>query len=469
MKKPKLGRRGFLRGAAGTVIGLPLLDYMLNSSGTAYADGTEFPCRYVLFFSPTALVTNSSRVEDAIPVDHGAGYTTTKVLQPLVDRGIKDDVSVVTGLFCAPVNAPGAYNSDYHGYAYKAVLNGMRSGFEGGYAPQGPSPDEVLAQAAPADLRFRKLYYQVDPNPGTHYISFEGSPGSYRAVEPETSPANAYRTLFQDFVPPDSGPDPVAALDQRLRVSSLSFASEQIGQMTRRLGVADRRTLDAHLTHIRELERRLALTTEVPMGNSCADPSLPSNDPANMGAFPSHDARMDLFTDLTRMAFACDMTRTITISGTGQFTGSGMRHPLWASDGGLHGEVQHSDGSQSVLDDANQWFVDCYARVLEKLKATPDGDGTLLDHSAGVFVMEGGKGVRNDPQRVGDGGVGSNHCCDHMMVLMGGRAGGLRPAGRVGLEGQDRHPAEALNSAIRAMGSDARLGEIGGTVDELFA
>ena len=51
----RLGRRAFLRGAASTVIGLPLLECMLNDSGTAFADGSALPCRFFLFFSPTSL------------------------------------------------------------------------------------------------------------------------------------------------------------------------------------------------------------------------------------------------------------------------------------------------------------------------------------------------------------------------------------------------------------------------------
>ncbi len=471
MSQVRTSRRAFLRGAAGTVIGLPLFEYMLNANGTAHADGTELPCRYILFFSPTSLVCSASRTDAAVPTGAGADYTTTKVLQPLADRGLKGDVSVVSGLFCPPVNAPGAYNANYHGHAYKAMLSGLRTGFDDGpWRPLGPSVDEVLARQAPADLRFRKLYYQVDPGgSGLHRIVFEGSEGAYRQVNPERSPANAYRTLFQDFTPMDTTPDPALDLDRRLRISSLSYASEQIVALNRQLSATDRRTLDEHLTQIRELERRLSIEP-APRGSACVDPIHPSTDPADLGAVPDQDARMDLFAELVQLAFACDMTRTITLAATGEFTGPGMRHPIWQSVGGLHGEVQHSSRDQNVLDDANQWFVDGYARILERLKGTSDGGaGSLLDHAAAVFMMEGGKGLTRDDQRSGDGGGDPNHSCDHMMMLVGGRAGGLAPKGHVDLSGADRHPTEVLNSAMRAVGSSSRLGEITGTVDSLFA
>jgi len=196
---------------------------------------------------------------------------------------------------------------------------------------------------------------------------------------------------------------------------------------------------------------------------------LPSKDPADLAAeLPDQEARANLFIDLIQMAFACDMTRTVTLAATGGFTGSGMRHDNWRAIGGHHGELQHT-APQSELDAANRWFVDVYARTLSKLKNVSEGAGTVLDSTAGVFLMEGGKGLTNDPQRSGDGGGDSNHSCDNMTLLVGGRAGGLAPRGHVDLAGEDRHPAVVLNSAIKAVGVNATLGEISGSVDQLFS
>ncbi|MEM9073509.1 MAG: hypothetical protein AAGE52_33695, partial [Myxococcota bacterium] len=182
---------------------------------------------------------------------------------------------------------------------------------------------------------------------------------------------------------------------------------------------------------------------------------------------PDQEARSEIFVELVRLAFACDMTRTVTLAGSGQLTGAGMRHRLWQSVGGLHGEVQHSAGDQSLLDAANRSFVEIYASLLAGLKGTSEGEGTLLDHAAGVFLMEGGKGL-GPRSRSGDGGGDSNHSCDNMIMMVGGRAGGLVPKGHIDLTGDDRHPAEVLNAAMRAMGSSATLGEVTRVVDELF-
>jgi hypothetical protein len=145
-----------------------------------------------------------------------------------------------------------------------------------------------------------------------------------------------------------------------------------------------------------------------------------------------------------------------------------MRHDNWRAIGGHHGELQHTS-PQSALDAANTWFVDVYARTLSKLKNVSEGAGTVLDSTAGVFAMEGGKGLTNDSRRSGDGGADPNHSCDNMVLLVGGRAGGLTPRGHIDVAGQDRHPAVVLNSAIKAVGVDETLGEIPGTLDQLFS
>ena len=474
---PKLSRRAVLRGALGTAISLPLLECMLDDGGEAHADGSALPCRYFTFYCPTALVTSGSRTESMTPSTFGPSYDITPVLQPLADRGVQGDVSVVSGLFVPPLDEPGGYNVDYHGQATYAILTGLRSGFSGvTWRPQGISADQIVANALGTETRFPFLYYQIDPASGGKRICYEQTTGFsgepdivYRGIEPQMSPALAYRTLFSDFTPPtDTGPDPQAELERRLRVSSLSYAGEQIRALHARLGANDRHTLDEHLTHVRELENRLASTVPAPMAPSCSDPMHPESDPPDLGTdLPDQEARAELFAELVEMAFACDATRVLSLGGSSRLTGAGMRHEQWADIGGLHGEVQHGS-SQSSLDAANRWFVDVYARVLQRLAATPEGSGNALDRTVALFVMEGGKGLTRDPMRSGDGGGDPNHSVDNAVMLVGGRAGGLVSGQHVNLTGSDLHHATVLNTAMRAVGVDATLGEISGTVDELF-
>lgn len=472
MKKTALSRRAVLRGALGTAIGLPLLECMLDRNGEAHADGSGLPSRYFLSHAPTSLVTSGSREDGMTPVNAGFGYDIRPVLQPLADLGIAADVSVVSGLFAPPIDAPGGYNSDYHGHAPYAVMTGRRSGWNGTlYLPQTWSADQIVVQRFGALTRFPYLYFQLDSQSGGTYLCYEedGNPDAdFRQIEPQMSPASAYRQLFMDFTPPSDEPDPDAELERRLRLSSISYAKDRLTALQGRLGAADKRTLDEHLTRVRDLENRILSTTPGTIAPSCRDPELGNDDPPDVSTdLPDQAARASLFVDLAEMAFACDMTRVITIGGASRMTGSGMRNPTWNAIGGLHGEVQHT-ADQSDLDAANRWFVDVYARCVARFKATAEGAGTVLDSTAALFVMEGGKGLTNDDQRSGDGGGDPNHSVDNAVMMLAGRAGGLKAGQHVDLTGRDLHPAAVINAAYRALGIDATLGEITDVVEELF-
>lgn len=460
-KARRSSRRMFLRGAAATVVSLPLMEFMLNDDGTALADGTTFPCRYLCFYSPTSLAPSGpTRPDGLTPQVEGRGFDFNYCLQPLSERGLEAEVSAISGLFAAPFDAPGGYLADYHGLADKAIMSGMRSGWAAeNWRPQGLSADQIIAQAIGDQTRFPSLVYQVDPERASSGISYErNTSGELWYVEAQTSPAQAYRTLFTGFAPAE--PDPTAELERRLRVSSLSYAADQIQSLQRELGAADRLRLEEHLTRVRSLEMQLADTTgsDAP---SCFDPMHPMDDPADLArTVPDQTARAALFAELIQLAFACDMTRSISICGSNRLTGAGMRHQMWDHIGGLHADVQHGS-SQSDLDDANRWFVEQYATILAGLAAVPEADGTVLDHCAAVFAMEGGR-----DGRMADNGSDPNHSTDNMVYLLAGRAGGLSPGQHI--RRPDQHPSLVMTTAMRALGLPDQLGEISGSFDALF-
>lgn len=475
MKSTKLSRRAVIRGAFGTLIGLPVLECMLRGDGTVLAGGGALPSRYFVMQCPTSLVTSGSRTEGLTPTRTGADWDMTPVLSPLQMRGVRSEVSVVSGLFVAPLDVPGGYDVDYHGQATYAIMTGIRSGFSGvGWRPQGLSSDQLVRAAIGGETIHPYLYFQLDPERGGTGACYEQTRGFsdepeivWQQIPPDVSPALAYRRLVMGLTPPDPMMvDETAELERRLRQSSLSYAGDQIRSLQGRLGTDDRRTLEEHLTRIRDLERRLEGGPGM-TGGSCVDPMLPATDPADIASgVPDQDARADLFADLIQMAFACDLTRVLTLGGASVLTGAGMRHEMWNSIGGLHADVQHGE-PQADLDAANRFFVDVYARVLQRLAASTEGASTVLDNTAAIFAMEGGKGLVSDPMRSGDGGADPNHSVDNYVMLLGGRAGGLRPGQHHSLAGRDLHPGVVFNTAMRAVGATATLGEIRGTIDEL--
>lgn len=458
----RLTRRRLLRGACSTVVGLPLFECLLNEHGTAYADGEELPKRFVLFYCPTSLVPSGGDPSERLtPTVLGPGHDLPYCLQPLGDLGVDADISAVSGLFVPPFDAPGGYDSDYHGNGYQAMLSGLRHGFQGeGWELWGPSVDQLAAATLGAGTAFPSLVLQVDPDRAGYGVSFaKRADGSFWYVEAQTSPARAYSSLFSSFMPAAA---PVADdLEQRLRSSSLSYVKDQLGALNAQLGSADRQRLELHLTQVRALEQRILQLASHPQGAQCADPLTPATDPAEVSpSVPDQEARSQLFIDLVQMALACDMTRVVSLSMTDKLTGAGMAHPLWSHIGGLHADVQHAS-TNADLDEANRWFVAQYAGLLAKLKAVTEGAGTLLDQSAALFLMEGGKGGR-----AADGGGDQNHSTDNMVMLLAGRAGGLKPGQHI-VAPADTHVAAVMNTALRAVGVNETLGEIPGFVDGL--
>lgn len=456
----RMSRRHVLKGAAATTLGLPLLEAMLDRNGEAYADGTPLARRLIVFHCPTALRSSPSRETDGeglTPTRTGFGYDLRSCLQPLAELGLQRDVSAVSGLFAPPFDAPGGYKSDYHGFAMRSVLTGVRHGFSGYYAePKGVSVDQVVAEALGAATPFRSLVYQIDPNRDLGLSIQRRATGGFSIVHAQTSPAQAYRTLLTNL--PSGQPDPAGSLERRLRLSSLSFARDGIAGLAGRLGASDRQKLEQHLEHVRALEKRLLATATSPGG--CRALAFPAADPPNVGVEPDQERRADLFIELIALAVTCQLTHSIFLAGTDRLSRTGMLHELWRNRGGLHAAVQHS-APQAELDRANRWFVGKYARLLASLKAIREGTGTALDTSAAIFVMEGGKAGR-----AADGGRDPNHSTDNMCMLVAGRAGGLRPGQHV--VARDRHPAAVFNTALRALGISRQMGDIADHVPQLF-
>ena len=118
----------------------------------------------------------------------------------------------------------------------------------------------------------------------------------------------------------------------------------------------------------------------------------------------------------------------------------------------------------NAVSDGVAWHVKHWGRLVEKLRDTQELDGSsLLDHTAMVMLFEGGWGF--DPE---SGDALSVHSSENMAVLIAGRAGGLNAIGGQHISRPGGHPAQVVNSALQAVGIDHEMGEVSGTVDELF-
>ncbi len=479
-----LGRRSFLRGAGGIAIALPTLEIMLNDHGTALAGGAALPHRFLVSFDGGALGADNDPVHNLYAPDAvGHDYDLKTALAPLANYGnVRDEISVVSGLRVpyGPGTIPaGGWSSDFHIQALGPLLSGMRNSSAEDYGVNGPTADQIVADAI-GDTTFRSLAYQVQASwyltqsapYGRDILSYRQEGGNIVANPGQTSPRLAYQALFTGFVPPDPGDaaDLLYELDKRRSV--LDAVGASIDTLMPQLGSADRQRMERHLDEIRALEMRLAANPPTAEGQCEMFPD-PGEDPAVGGdnasaggadydvnaGWSDESARARTFADLIHMAFTCDLTRSVAWLMT--MAQSHMNiHPITSIPYDQH-ELGHGGGSTEEMSQVRAWHIDHFAYLTARLRDTPEGDGAVIDRCAMVHMNEAGHGF--DP---GSGNELSTHSTENMCCLIAGRAGGLDAGQHVLTDGM--HPGNVLNSAMQAVGVDQDLGEVVGRIDDLF-
>jgi hypothetical protein len=504
----RLSRRTFLRSSGGLVLGLPLLEIMLDNNGTAFAAGGALPKRYVFVFAGQSIggdgwqkdqqriagVSVTDPNNFIAPATTGPGYSLTMPLTPLA--ALKSRVSVLSNMripystnSTAVVDVPsgGAYR-DFHGGGASPLLSGMRS-TESGFRARGKTPDQFIADLNAGLTPIDTLTYRCQPvfyiagNDfyGRQYISYRGD---NQAVPAQPQPSVAFNSMVGAV--PSGDPSENAAIDfqNRARKSVLDLVAERRQRLINRVGAADKRRLDAHFEEVVALEKRIADLANAGI-DACDPPTTAPTDPAiggdNAGSgsgdigvntgYSGEEERATAFADLIHFAFKCDLTRSATLQLTtfqshmnvfGITTNMGQ--PIRAD---LH-EVGHNGDAntrgQFAVSLILKWHIQRYAYLLDKLATTDEGGGKLLDNTVAVFAPEGGHG-----KQLNDGGASdlSTHSVENMVGIVAGNAGGLMPGKHINTNGA--HPAQMFLSAMKAAGYTGNtLGEVSGTIPELF-
>lgn len=497
----KLSRRAFLRGLGGTAVALPLLDCMLDPRGEAYSAGPldrlgrgapgrspqaagTIPRRYVVVFDGQSLGCDNDPVHDYyVPDTIGPDYDLKTALAPLAD--VKNEVTVVSGLKIPTANGgpvpAGGRSDDFHINSLSPLFSGVRSGPK---TVNGPTSDQIVANAIAGDTIFKSLVYRVQASwylnvsapYGRDLMSYKlDASGNVVSVPAQSSPRAAYDALFMGFTPPDPQEAARREFLLRQRKSVLDLVSGRAEKLLQRLGRSDKVRLERHFDELRDLERRVnAIPPEVV--GACMQIPDPGPDPAIGGGqdsnggdadfdvnkgYSDEETRARLFCDLIHMALVCDLSRVASLMLTMAQSHMNM-YPLTGVPYDLH-EVGHSGLGTAAVSEAIAWHVKHFAYLVRKLRDTPEGAGNVLDSTVLVFLHEGGHGY--DPS---SGKQYSSHCTDNMACLIAGRAGGLQPGRHV--VATDKHPANVLISAMSAVGVPGEtLGEVNGVLPQLFA
>jgi hypothetical protein len=444
MRTNTLPRRTFLRGALGATLALPVLEIMLNRHGTALAQGAPLPTRFGVFFWG-----NGVRLDRWTPSSTGSNYSLSPALSPLAP--VRDVLNVISN-FTVRAAGPRGHHDGVSGMLsgrFFIELPHPNSNYSSKFG--GPSIDHVIHGDLGLGDEKPVLNLQVAPEiitgegPTLQFISHKGPD------EPQTplaTPAAVYAQLFGSFHTAGSA-DPRNAL----RTNILDLVREDIQALKPRLSTSDRQRLDAHLTGLSEVRARIAALPPELVG-ACA---LPEPVAVTTGELRTLS---DLYADLLAMAFACDLRQVATV----QFTGS-VGYTVFPGTGAGHHDLTHdgSEAAQNRVHDATVFTMQCFSSLLQKMRAIPEGAGTLLDHSLWLATSDTAEGL--------------THSVDDYPILLAGRAGGAMRAPGVHVRGPSlvrRNTSDVLVTILRAMGSARTSIGTGATasstvVDEVLA
>src|SRR4029079_19547913 len=364
--------------------------------------------------APTRLaftyVPNGVTMDAWAPVESGSGFAFPRILKPL--EAYRSQTLVLSGLAQHNANALEDGAGD-HARAAACYLTGVHPKKTAGEDIQaGVSVDQIAAQHIGADSRFPSIELGCDDsrtvgNCDSGYSCAYTNSLSWRSptspMPPETNPRLAFERLFGGI---DAGLDPATrATRRRERRSILDVVAERTNALVGSLGPSDRRKMDEYLTSVREIERRIEIA-ERDTREVARDFEMPSCVPV---LFADHAS---LMFDMQAIAFQADLTRVSTLMLGRE--GSLRTYPEIGVPDPHHPLTHHRDNPEWIekVTKVNVLHMELFAKFIAKLAATPDGDGTLLDHSIVVY----GSGIAD----------GNKHTHEDLPVVVAGHGGGLQ-------------------------------------------
>ena len=406
--KKHLSRRTFLRGALGTAVALPMLDAMVpalrGQSGTAATS----PLRFGAIYIPNGVYPQLWHPETT-----GSDFEFNQIMKPL--EPFRDHLVTISGM-----KAP-----------WISVHLGASAGFLNGTGPAGEmgnfrtiesrkTIDQHIADTIAGDTPLRSIEVGTE-DMGASGGACDGFPCVFfntLSWRDDTSPLpvaiNPRVTFERMFGETGTAEQRSARLKQKQ--SMLDSVAEQTARLQRELGEADNAILDEYLTSVREVELQLE-RMESRANNFVDEPDAPLGIPSDF------DAHLTVTYDLMRLAFQGDISRVATFmlgheasSRSYSYIGVPELH---------HNTSHHGDKPEGIAHYAKlaTYQIMKFTEFINKLKSTPDGDGTLLDHSVmywGSGMSNGNRHDRNSPP----------------AVLLGGANGRLKGNRHIAVEGE---------------------------------
>jgi hypothetical protein len=402
MKSRRLDRRTVLRGA-GVALALPFLDCMAVGKSEQ-----KLPRRFCAFYFPYGVSLPEKDSEHArwrwFPDGGERDFRFTKTLDVL--EPLRDDITILQGLSHPACRKMGAHDTG------DTFLTG--SNLSGKFLKNTVSIDQAAAASIGHRTRYPSLVLSTDGGVGeptrASTLSFNENGHPVPALN---SPRTVFNRLF-------SADDPDLERERRALQSSASML-DRVGdhskQVRRDLGAQDQAKLDEYLESVREIEKRVERSQawlDIPR------PELTDADREMLDLDADDEAPKQLMRtmyDLIYLAFRTDSTRVVTyqIGSMGDFSSKAGKFPQLLGFADTLHTLAHDWNKPGGAENLGKWdrhMAGQFGAFLERLRSTPEGDGTLLDNTLGFY---------------GSSNSQTHNNANYPIILSGGRGMGLRP------------------------------------------
>ncbi len=369
LTKQHLSRRTFLNGM-GVTMALPLLESMLPAA-TALAQTTakgrtRLACIYV---------PHGATMDKWTPATEGAGFELSEILQPL--KPFRERINVISDLSHPQAYGGGSATSN-HNRSAATFLSGAHAE-AGPRAHLGITVDQFAAQHIGQDTPLPSIELMIEDSSlscgdlSCAYRDTISWQGPTAPLPMQNNPQVVFERLFGD-----GSTDAERRARRQQSVSLLDSVLGEAASLQRRLPPGDRNRVDQYLNDIREIERRIEKASKL----ASSEVTLPD---APVGAPKEVDEHIKLMFDLQVLAWQADITRVTTLLlakelSNAVYPKSGVKDAFHILS--HHSNIRENQDRFAVL---NRYHVGLLAYLLDKLQKTPDGDGTLLDHSLVLY------------------------------------------------------------------------------------
>jgi hypothetical protein len=402
-----LSRRQFFRGM-GACIALPAFASLYSRNAFAKAANKIAPTRMAFVYVPNGAIPSAFWPAG----EPGAGFALSPTLTPLAN--VHQQLQVIGGLTDLSANA-GPDGAGDHARASGTFLTGVRiKKTAGSDIRAGVSIDQVVANQIGHLTRFSSLELTCDAvrksgDCDSGYACAYEYNLAWRSHNQPLSPEHNPRFVFERLFGSGAPRERVANLKRRQaeQNSILDFVLEDARAVNAKLDGRDRQKLDQYLTSVREIEKRIENSLRLSVKNPAAD--------APTGIPESYEEHVALMFDMLALAFQTDSTRVATLLLSREGSNRSFQDIGIASG---HHDLTHHKNSPEIIEKVkliDRWYIQRFAKFLEKMQGTEDIDGkSLLDHSMILYGSGNADGNRHTHE-------------DLPVVLAGAGSGALSP------------------------------------------